>query len=326
MNERVDTRSTLLAGAQASAAGPVTCGVGALLGLVLAPAPDGDDVAQRLSGQSRYALPVGGLALARRAVRDVRAAGAERVLLAGDAALGLDVGPGAESAPLAAALHAAAAHPGPLLLHAGDGFAGEALLPAVRTLGRQPIVLTDAGGAPVALLAQRLPADARDLAELIARLEADGPSALARAIPGAWRYADTEESLLEGNRLALDALPLGDVRAAASGPDEAQIEGRVVIHPSARLERTSVRGPALIGPRALLVDSFVGPYTTIGAGVRLEGAELEHSLVLEGASIRNLDRRLEASVVGRNAQVVRRFAVPASIRLRVGEDAEVSLS
>jgi glucose-1-phosphate thymidylyltransferase len=92
------------------------------------------------------------------------------------------------------------------------------------------------------------------------------------------------------------------------------------------LDRVHIRGPAWIGPRAVLVDAFVGPYTSIGEGARVEGAEIEHAILLPGAWVRHLDRRLESSVVGRDARVVREFSVPANLRLRVGRGAEVALS
>ena len=63
------------------------------------------------------------------------------------------------------------------------------------------------------------------------------------------------------------------------------------------IERSTIRGPAVIGPRAVLQDAFVGPYSAVGTEVRLEGAELEHSIVLDHAVIRHIGHRLEDSLV-----------------------------
>ena len=62
-------------------------------------------------------------------------------------------------------------------------------------------------------------------------------------------------------------------------------------------------------------DAFVGPYSAVGAEVRLEGAELEHSIVLDHAVIRHIGHRLEDSLVGSGATVTRDFAflVPAAL-------------
>jgi glucose-1-phosphate thymidylyltransferase len=54
------------------------------------------------------------------------------------------------------------------------------------------------------------------------------------------------------------------------------VEGRVVVEAGARLERATVRGPAIIGAGALLRDAYIGPYTAVGPDVRIEGAEVEY--------------------------------------------------
>jgi glucose-1-phosphate thymidylyltransferase len=100
----------------------------------------------------------------------------------------------------------------------------------------------------------------------------------------------------------------------------------VIVHPTAVLRSTLVRGPAVIGAGARLEDVFVGPYTSIGEGVVVEGAEIEHSLVLARAEVRHPGVRLTSSVVGPGARLVRDFRLPRGLRVAVGADAVVSLS
>ena len=87
-----------------------------------------------------------------------------------------------------------------------------------------------------------------------------------------------------------------------------------------------VRGPAIIGPGARITHSYVGPYTSIGRDVVVEGSEVEHSIVFPGARIQHLSTRLEASVVGAGARVSREFRLPRALRVTVGDGAEVSLA
>src|SRR5207253_4583878 len=82
-------------------------------------------------------------------------------------------------------------------------------------------------------------------------------------------------------------------------------DGRVVIEARARLERTTVRGPAIIGADAQLRDCYIGPYTAIGEGCTISGAEVEHSILLAGCSVCDLDGRMESSLLGRNVTVRR---------------------
>jgi glucose-1-phosphate thymidylyltransferase len=139
-----------------------------------------------------------------------------------------------------------------------------------------------------------------------------------------WRFrGGGAEGLLEGNRFALEGQ-----QADFSSADivESTIQGPVVAHPSARIESSIVRGPVVIGECAELSNAYVGPYTSIGDDVTVEGAEIEHSVIFAGASISHLGGRLEASVVGPKSKVFRDFRLPRALRLTVGEGAEVSLT
>ena len=44
---------------------------------------------------------------------------------------------------------------------------------------------------------------------------------------------------------------------------------------------TVIRGPTIIGEQTRIVNSYVGPFTSIYHDVRIEDSEIEHSIVLE---------------------------------------------
>src|SRR3954468_1689654 len=115
-------------------------------------------------------------------------------------------------------------------------------------------------------------------------------------VRGWWKDTGQVQDMLDANRLILD-----DLAERVEGElIDSRVEGRVVIEAGARLERSTVRGPAVIGAGTHLVDAYIGPYSAVGEGVTIEAAELEYSIVLAGSSIRNLDGRIEASLIGRN--------------------------
>ena len=135
------------------------------------------------------------------------------------------------------------------------------------------------------------------------------------------RHGDGD-SLLDANRCMLERL------APSVGPatlEDCTVQGAVEIHPTARVTRTLLRGPAIIGPGARVCDAYVGPYTSIGAGVVIEGAQIEHSIVLPEAELRFVGTRLESSIIGRGARIVRGFHLPDAIRVSLGDGAEVVL-
>jgi glucose-1-phosphate thymidylyltransferase len=151
-----------------------------------------------------------------------------------------------------------------------------------------------------------------------------GDRARHRAIEGCdLRWCD-RTSVLAANRIVLERLESPPRRTSLVDTDS-EVQGRVVVGRGARLHRSIVRGPAVIGPGADLSHAFIGPYTAIGADVRVEGAEIEHSIVLPEARIRFLDTRLASSIIGRGACVERRIATPRSLEMMLAGGAEVRL-
>jgi glucose-1-phosphate thymidylyltransferase len=161
------------------------------------------------------------------------------------------------------------------------------------------------------------------IAEASERMAAAGGNIEIRMVHDWWRYQQRPQILLQANRFFLSGLKMAPTEAWLENTD---LQGPVAIDRSARLRATTVRGPAIIGPDVEISDAYIGPYSAVGRGVVIENAEVEHSIILPGASIRHLGGRLEASVVGPDAQIFRDFRLPRAFRLNVGEGAEVALT
>jgi glucose-1-phosphate thymidylyltransferase len=98
-----------------------------------------------------------------------------------------------------------------------------------------------------------------------------------------------------------------------------------VVDAGAVLERSTVRGPAIIGSGARLIDSYVGPYTAIGEGCLIQNAEVEHSILLAGSSVCDLAGRMESSLLGRNVKIHRDQRQPRAYRFMVGDNSEIGI-
>jgi glucose-1-phosphate thymidylyltransferase len=140
-------------------------------------------------------------------------------------------------------------------------------------------------------------------------------------VRGWWKDTGRLEDMLEANRLILDNLS----ERIGGELIDSQVDGRVVIEAGARLERTSVRGPAIIGAGAVLRDCYVGPYTAIGEDCKIVGAEVEHSILLAGSSVCDLDGRMESSLLGRNVTIRRGDRQPRAYRFMVGDNSDISI-
>jgi glucose-1-phosphate thymidylyltransferase len=140
-------------------------------------------------------------------------------------------------------------------------------------------------------------------------------------VQGWWKDTGRLEDMLEANRLILDTI---ETRVEGELIDS-QCDGRVVVEAGARLERCTVRGPAIVGAGAHLVDCYVGPYSAIGENCVIEHAEVEHSILLAGAQVRGLDGRMESSLLGRNVKVGRGTGNPRAYRFMVGDNSEIGI-
>ncbi|HEY5431341.1 MAG TPA: sugar phosphate nucleotidyltransferase, partial [Solirubrobacteraceae bacterium] len=160
-----------------------------------------------------------------------------------------------------------------------------------------------------------------EITDAIQRLVDDGLRVDPHIVKGWWKDTGRLEDMLAANRLVLDTI---DTRIEGELIDS-QIDGRVVVEPGARLERTTVRGPTIIGAGAQLTDSYVGPYTAVGDGCVISHAEVEHSILLAGCTVRDLDGRMESSLLGRNVTIGRGDRQPRAYRFMVGDNSEIGI-
>src|SRR5215469_11712642 len=140
-------------------------------------------------------------------------------------------------------------------------------------------------------------------------------------IEGWWKDTGKLEDMLEANRIILDTL----LPRTEGTVEDSEIVGRVVIEAGARVVRSTVRGPAIIGRDAVVESAYVGPFTSIGDRVVLRASEVEHSILLEGASVTDVGGRIESSLIGRNVSIYRTASKPRSFNFMLGDRSEVGL-
>lgn len=139
-------------------------------------------------------------------------------------------------------------------------------------------------------------------------------------VKGWWKDTGKLEDMLEANRLILDTI---ERRIDGSLDADSRIEGKVVIEKGARVEASVIRGPAIIGANATISHAYVGPFTSIMNDVEVRASEIEHSIVLEGSSLRNLSTRVADSLIGKNVRIQRENLKPSAYRFMLGDNSEV---
>jgi glucose-1-phosphate thymidylyltransferase len=178
------------------------------------------------------------------------------------------------------------------------------------------------GGDALAALAGADPSAHLTTAGVADTLRRQGLEPLEWTPRSAWLKIEDAATLLEANCVHLDRLAAGDPAVFAQRSD---IQGAVIVHETATLDYSTVRGPAIIGAGAFVADSHIGPYTSIGDNAVVESAEIDGCIVCSDAIVRELRSRLQDSVIGSGAVVTQERQGPRALRLTVGEDARISL-
>ena len=141
-------------------------------------------------------------------------------------------------------------------------------------------------------------------------------------VEGWWKDTGKLEDMLEANRLILDTF---ERRIDGQVDAESRVEGKVVIEKGAVVERSVIRGPAIIGRGARVVHAYVGPFTAIMNDVEITDTEIEHSIVLEGSSLRDLSNRVTDSLIGKGVKIYREPVKPSAYRFMLGDNSEVGI-
>ena len=142
-----------------------------------------------------------------------------------------------------------------------------------------------------------------------------------RIIDGWWIDTGKKDPLLECNRLVLETITpdlVGEV------DDHSTIEGSVQLAGGATVTRSTIVGPSVIGADAVIEDSVVGPYASIGDRCHLNEVRIDHSVLLPDVTV-NGPVSITDSLVGRHAEIVRR-ADDDRQRLMVGDHSMIEIA
>jgi glucose-1-phosphate thymidylyltransferase len=141
-------------------------------------------------------------------------------------------------------------------------------------------------------------------------------------LEGWWKDTGKLQPLLEGNRLVLETIERSIIGTV---DEDSIIDGRVVIEAGAQIINSTVRGPAIIGERTKVINSYIGPFTSVYFDCEIVDSEIEHSVILEESKILGIPRVAD-SLVGKQVEVRRSETRPHATRLMIGDHSVVDLA
>ncbi len=160
-----------------------------------------------------------------------------------------------------------------------------------------------------------------EITDAIQWLLANGHPVRHHVLRGWWLDTGKKDPLLESNRRILEVI---DARTDGKVDELSTIEGRVIVEAGAEIVGSRVRGPAIIGEDTKVINSYVGPFTSIAGGCEIRDAELDHSVVLDSSRIIGI-AGITDSLIGRQVEVTRSGQRPRALRLMLGDHSAVDL-
>ena len=141
-------------------------------------------------------------------------------------------------------------------------------------------------------------------------------------VTGWWKDTGKIEDILEANRLILETV-IGSNEGSVD--ETSRINGQVVIEQGVVVKNSIIRGPAIIGENSEIIDSYIGPFTSIQNNCKIRQTEIEHSIVLEKSEIIEIGSRIDESLIGREAKIFKCPPKPSVYRFMVGDKSEIGI-
>jgi len=163
-----------------------------------------------------------------------------------------------------------------------------------------------------------------EITDAIQALIDDGEAIDSHVVEGWWKDTGKPEDILDANRLVLEDTPGERAGTIAEG---AEVTGRVALAETATIgEGAVVRGPVTIGPETTIgQETYLGPYTAVGANCHIENAHVENSVIVGDSEI-TANETIVDSLLGRGATIRSAEGLrPAGQRLVIGENSNLKL-
>ncbi|MCK4773650.1 MAG: glucose-1-phosphate thymidylyltransferase [Candidatus Krumholzibacteria bacterium] len=139
-------------------------------------------------------------------------------------------------------------------------------------------------------------------------------------VEGWWKDTGKLEDMLDANRMILTGMT---TRVESKQLEDSEIHGHVQLDEGVVVRNSVMRGPCIVGAGSEIVDSYIGPFTSIGPNTRIMRSEIENSIVLENCTISDIGSRIGGSLLGKNVKVSKSEKPPRNYSFMVGDNSEI---
>jgi len=132
-----------------------------------------------------------------------------------------------------------------------------------------------------------------------------GKSVGHQEITGLWKDTGQSDDLLLANRALLEALPAESFRFQVDRDATTEVTGNVHVGVGTTFgPNVHIHGPVMIGENCTLENCTIHPFTTIGTGCVIKGADIGDSILFNHCRI-ECDAHIRQSLIGEKVKILK---------------------
>ncbi len=144
---------------------------------------------------------------------------------------------------------------------------------------------------------------------------------LSHRVKGWWKDTGKPDDIIEANLLVLEGISPSEKGTCI----DTEVTGRINTGKGSSIEKSIVRGPVIIGENTKIVNSYIGPFSSIGDDAVIENSEIECSVIMQGARISNVQKRIDRSIVGKNVVIRVNDRSPRTHKFIIGDQSYLEI-
>ena len=140
---------------------------------------------------------------------------------------------------------------------------------------------------------------------------------------GRWLDPGKFDDWIESNQYLLDKTV--ESRLESKIEEGNQIKGRVYMGKGCIVKNSEIRGPVSIKDNVSIIDSYVGPYTSIDEGCLIQKARIENCVLMTNVKILKVKTQIDNSLIGPEAEISGNGGRRTCVEFFIGEKANIKL-
>jgi glucose-1-phosphate thymidylyltransferase len=104
-----------------------------------------------------------------------------------------------------------------------------------------------------------------------------------------------------------------------------KITGAVVLGKKSKIRNSVIKGPVIIGNNVTIIDSYLGPFTSVYDNCSVKSSRIENSILMANVSVEEVSVPIKESIIGTGSQLHSNGEKRRSLELFIGEKSQLEI-